>query len=1041
MVTLSGYQSPTLVYESERTRIFRALQTSSQRSVILKTSQQAYPSALELARYQREYALLSKVRNSGVIQAYGLEPYKNGLVLVLEDCEGVSLKQWCHAQPPLSLTNILSIGLQIVDQLLTLHQQQIVHKDINPANILILPTSQQVKLIDFGMASEFNCEATTAGNNVKALEGTLSYLAPEQTGRTNHKLDYRADFYGFGITLYELLTGQLPFVSDDIIELIHCHIAKTPVAVCKLNADVPEMVSALVMKLMAKSPGDRYQSTWGLKQDLQRCLEQWKNKGHIQPFELACQDSPQQFVLSQKLYGRETVLANLQQSFYLSCQEATQLAVIAGASGSGKSALVGGIKPFLYEQQATILSGKFEQFQQPSIPYAALVIALSSWVDKILTLPETQFQQWRDQILAAVGDNGQLMVDLIPTLETLLGLQKPVPDLPPTESQKRFEWVFLRFMEVLCSPEQPLVLFLDDLQWADRGTLQLLELMVMEESLQHLFLIGAYRDAELDDSHPCHGLLQCLGKAGRLQKILLPPLTVQQVGQLIADSFRCDDSVAQPLAELIHQKTSGYPFFVNQLLRSLHQDGLISLETVSVTDALSSFPQWRWDLDQIRTCKSTENVAHLVLQSLDQLPDEAQILLSWAACWGTQFELATLVRLITQADVPILPTISSLSFTDAQVALYQSLLPAIQSNLVLPAAAMTLVTSEDSLTPEPTAALVVPAFQFIHDQVQQAIIARLSERQTQEIHLHIGRWLGQPNTATDVSPFRQVDYLNQGQPLMTDANEKQRLAELNLAAGRKAMTTTAYASASVYFSMGLQNLLSQPWQKQSQLTFDLTYGLAEAEQRQGNFEASEALIKTMLVQLESPLDQAQVNHLLILQYTLQSRYEEAIAIGQQALALLGVPVPPLNLETVVEQQLAEFKAQLGDRPVASLLENTPIESPTIRAAVKILGTLQPTAYRTNPQLFMWVVSTIINLAICHGDAPEVCYAYGAYGILLSGLWGEYARGYEFGQMSLDLSRKLNNPMQECKACMVLGSFLNHWLHPLHTTEAIYHDGY
>ncbi|MBT9310651.1 trifunctional serine/threonine-protein kinase/ATP-binding protein/sensor histidine kinase [Leptothoe kymatousa] len=1049
MLTLSGYSSLKPIYESARTRIFRARQDSSQRPVILKTSQQAYPSPLELARYHREYALLSKVKHAGVIQTYGLEPHQNGLVLVLEDCAGVSLKQWRQTQA-LSLADILTIGLQVTEQLLTLHNHHIVHKDINPANILVLPPSQRIKLIDFGMATEFAREVTTAENNVKALEGTLAYLAPEQTGRTNHSIDHRSDFYGLGVTLYELLTGQVPFVSNDLLELVHCHIAKTPPPISQLNRDVPTVVSDLVMKLMAKSPDARYQSAWGLKQDLHTCLEQWKQTKHIEPFTLATQDIPQQFVLSQTLYGRETAMANLEKSFQQSCQGPTQVALIAGSSGSGKSALVNGLKPFLYNQRATFFAGKFEQFQQSPLPYAALTSALSHWVDQVLTLPEDQFQQWCDRIRIAVGVNGQLLIDLIPALRTLIGDQPPVPELPPTESQKRFEWVFLSFMQVLCTPEQPLVLFLDDLQWADRGTLQLIELMVREESLQHLFLIGAYRHTELDTPHPLHGLLQYLEKAERSQKILLPPLDVDQVGQLISDSFRCDDAAAQSLAKLIHQKTSGYPFFVNQLLRTLHQDQLITLGTASMGSG-SEVLQWRWDLDQIRTYNSTENVAQLVLQSLGQLSELTQTILSWAACWGTQFELATLARLMAQANAPTLAPIQSLSLTDAQVELYRHLLPAIQNNLIVPTASFVLPTSEECLVPQPTANVVIPAFKFIHDQVQQTALERLSDQQTQEIHLHIGRYLSQQdraaehrpsnNSSPELSTFRQVDYLNQGQPLITDGDEKQHLAQLNLAAGKKAMATTAYASASSYFNMGLQNLPAQPWQAQPQLTFDLTYSLAEAQQRQGQFEPSEALIKTMLAQLTSPLDQAQVIHLLILQYTLQARYEEAIAIGRQALDLLGFSVPTTNLEPVVEQQLTDFKAQLGDRPVASLLNNSPIESPTIRAAVKILGTLQPTAYRTNPQLFMWVVSTIITLAIHHGDAPEVCYAYGAYGILLSGLWGEYARGHEFGQMSLELSRKLNNPMQECKACMVLGSFLNHWLYPLHTTEAIYHDGY
>lgn len=1029
----TGYHSSALIYESDRTHVYRAVRDADQQSVILKTPAQAYPSQAELARYQQEHALLSKVASSGVIRTYGMERYKNGLMLILEDCGGLSLKQILQERS-VSLIEVLIVGIQIAEQLHHIHDARVVHKDINPANILLMPTSQQVRLIDFGLATEVAHELIPDGQDLRLLVGTLPYLAPEQTGRVNHYVDYRADFYALGITLYELLTQQLPFEGHDLLELVHCHIAKTPPTPTEIDDQIPEMVSQLVMKLIAKDPDDRYQSAWGLRQDLQACLTQWKTAEKITSFELAAKDIPQQFSLSQKLYGRELAQSILQTAYADSCQGQTVLTLISGSSGMGKSTMIQSIKSSIYQQNGHFLAGKFEQLQQQQRPYRALSMALSHWVEHILTLPETQFQQWRDRLAIALGPNGGLMVDFIPVLDTLMGPQPRLPDLPPTESVQRFEWVFLSFMRVLCQAEHPLVLCLDDLQWADPGTFKLIDLMRQDPELQYLLLIGAYRPLDKTSEAPLNAWLNRLVETpSDFRPIGLQPLAVDHITQLIVDSFGCEPARALPLAALIQQKTSGYPFFVNQFLRSLYQAGLLTRPGM-VLDALNpdpEMPTWQWDIETIQRCKITENVASLVVQQLNEVPDSTQRILRWAACLGSQFELSDLSALLSKT----------------QVTLYRDLRPAIEANLIVPAAAMTLVdegNATEELLSTSSSGLIISTFKFIHDQVQGAVLAQLDESEAQSIHLHIGRWLKTCYQSAIPNPeqhFQWVNHFNLGQALIDEADEKCYLAQLNLVAGKNAMATTAYTSACSYFSLGLRNLALSAWSEDYDLIFALTYHWAEAEQRRGDFEASEALIQTLLAKTVSAVDKAQVYHLLILQYTLQSRYEDALAVGKEALALLGVEIPGADLERVVEDQLTEFRTHLGDRPVESLLENTPITCETTCASVKILGTLQPTAYRTNTQLFMWVVTKLINLAIQYGDAPEVCYAYGAYGILLSGVWGEYALGQEFGQMSLQLSRKLNNPMQECKACMVLGSFLNHWLKPLHTTEAIYHDGY
>ena len=646
-MTLHGYQILHQIYESANSLVYRALREEDNKVVILKLLKQDYPTPQELTRYKQEYEITRNLNCDGAIEVYGLEPYQRTFVIIVEDFGASSLKQLinnCGTSKPacvFSLSEFLNIALKIAEILGNIHFNNIIHKDINPANIVYNRVSGQVKIIDFGISTQLTKENPTL-KNPNVLEGTLPYMSPEQTGRMNRALDYRTDFYSLGVTFYELLTGLLPFETDDALELVHCHIAKVPISPHQLNREIPKAVSDIVMKLMAKTAEERYQSAYGIKADLEACLTQLESNGEISEFSLASNDLSDKFQIPEKLYGREaeveTLLAAFERvagrnkgerkdgeeitstssSFSSSLSPATtnqakiELMLVAGYSGIGKSALVAEIHKPNTRLRGYFTEGKFDQFQR-NIPYSAIVVALKGLVRQLLTESSAQLAQWRAKLLAAFGDNGQVVIDVIPEVELIVGKQPPVPELGATESQNRFNLVFGQFIRAFCTKEHPLVIFLDDLQWADSATLKLIELMMTDNETQYLFLIGAYRDNEVNPSHPLMMTIDGLRNRGAtINFITLAPLELEHISRLIADTLHRDNEAVQPLAELVKRKTMGNPLFANQFLKTLQAEGLIKFDF--------NRHVFNWDISNIEAQNITDNVVELMIGRLKKLP-------------------------------------------------------------------------------------------------------------------------------------------------------------------------------------------------------------------------------------------------------------------------------------------------------------------------------------------------------------------------------------------------------------------------------------
>ncbi|MEG4329613.1 serine/threonine-protein kinase PknK, partial [Microcoleus sp. herbarium5] len=648
MLTFPGVEVTELIYESANSLVYRAFRQPDSLPVVLKVLKENYPTPQELARYRTEYKITQSLNLSGCIKAYDLQPYQNTLVMFVEDFGGESLKIWMQQQK-FSIEEFLRIAIATTESLQQIHSAHIIHKDINPSNIVFNPANGKLKIIDFGISTQLTRENYTI-KNPNILEGTLAYMSPEQTGRMNRSLDYRTDFYSLGATFYELLTNKLPFDTNDVLELVHSHLAKQPLSPCEVNPEIPQIVSDIVMRLMGKNAEERYQSAIGIKADLEQCLNQLHSNNNISVFPLGSQDISNRFQIPQKLYGREEEIDSLLTAFETvsshrkdACATSSMM-LISGYSGIGKSALVQELYKPITQQRGYFISGKFDQYQR-NIPYSAIVNAFQDLVKQLLAESVANLKEWREKLLDALGINGQVIIDVIPEIELIIGKQPAAPELGAAEAENRFNFVFQNFIQVFTKPEHPLTIFIDDLQWADWASLKLMQLL-MNASPAGLFFIGAYRDNEISAAHPLMLTIEEIVKTGaKVDRISLSPLDLATVTQLIGDALNCPEARVNSLGELVFFKTGGNPFFMNEFLKSLYTEGLLQFDFTPLPHQGGTQGGWQWDLEEIQARGFTDNVVELMAGKIKQLPQNTQETLKLAACIGNQFELKTLASL------------------------------------------------------------------------------------------------------------------------------------------------------------------------------------------------------------------------------------------------------------------------------------------------------------------------------------------------------------------------------------------------------------
>jgi PAS domain S-box-containing protein len=940
-----------------------------------------------VARLEHEYALKGELDADWAARPVALMRYKERTTLVLEDPGGAPVDRLLGR--PLDVPQFLRIAIPLVGALRQVHQRGLIHKDIKPANILFDAASGGVWLTGFGIASRLPRERQ-APAPPEVIAGTLAYMAPEQTGRINRSVDSRSDLYALGVTFYEMLTGQLPFAAADPMEWVHCHIARQPVPPAERIADVPGPLSAMVMKLLAKTAEERYQTAAGIEADLQRCLAAWESYGGIDRFPLGEHDGSDRLLIPERLYGREREIDALIAVFdRVVAQGNTELVLVSGYSGIGKSSVVNELHRALVPARGLFASGKFDQYKR-DIPYATLGQAFQSLVRSLLSHSEEELGRCRDALSEALGPNGQLIVNLVPELELVIGKQPPVAELPPQDAKNRFQLVFRRFLAVFAQPEHPLALFLDDLQWLDTATLDLLEHLVSHPEVRHLLLVGAFRDNEVSSSHPLLRTMETIRAVGaRVHEIVLAPLALHDVGRLIADALHCEPERARPLAELVQEKTGGNPFFAIQFFIALADEGLLAFDAVTRA--------WQWNIDRIHAKGYTDNVVDLMTGKLKRFSSTTQEVLKELACLGDVAPSATLALVLGKTEE----------------AIHAALWEAVRAGLV---------SYQESI------------FRFLHDRIRQAAYTLIPEEHRADVHLRIGRALLASATADELTEhlFDVANQFNRGAARLIDRDEKAQAATIDLCAGRKAKASAAYASARAYFESGMALLDESDWGGRYDLTFSLWLERAECEFLTGNFDTAEQLISELLQRTASSKDQATTCYLQVQLYILKGELPQAIDSALTCLRqFFGIDIPVHPTKEQLETEYETVWQTLRGRQIESLIDLPLMTDPELQAAMPLLSIISAAAYATDFHLFCLLPCRLVSVSLQHGVSAPSAHGYAVFGMFLGPVFHRYHEGYRFTKLACNLVEKHDFIAYQAKVLYAMGTVAL-WTQPIAT---------
>jgi PAS domain S-box-containing protein len=948
-----------------------------------------HPQVESLKRLEHEYSLRAELDAGWAVRPLAITNWHNRTALVLEDPGGEPLDRLIGE--PLETTQFLRVAISLATALRRLHERNLIHKDIRPANVLLDLGSGASWLTGFGIASRLPREQQVP-EPPEIIAGTLAYMGPEQTGRMNRSIDSRTDLYAMGVTFYEILTGTLPFTAADPMGWVHCHIARQPVPPSERVPTVAAQLSSIVMKLLAKTTEDRYQTAAGVLADLERCLAEWEAHRRIAPFPPGAHDVSDRLLIPERLYGRDAKITTLLAAFDRMVATGTsELVLVSGYSGIGKSSLVNELHRRLVPPRGLFAAGKFDQYKQ-NIPYATVAQAFQSLVHQILGKSGAEMDKWRADLLEALGANGQLMVNLIPELALIIGDQPPAPDLPPQDQQARFQFVFRRFLGVFARAEHPLALFLDDLQWLDSATLDLIEHLVDHSEVRHLLLIGAYRDNEVTPRHPLARMLVRLRETGgRVQEIRLAPLRLDDVERLIANALHTDQDSVRPLAGLVYEKTAGNPFFTIQFLGALAEEALLTFDP--------STRAWRWDLPRCRAKGFTDNVADLMAAKLSRLSRATQNALGQLACLGNVAEMTTL----------------ALAQEVSEDTLHAVLWEAVRSGLVL--------RSDSSYT-------------FLHDRIQEAAYALVAEEERAVSHLRIGRLLAACTPAEQLEEriFDIVNQFDRGAALITTDEERERVAELSLLAGKRAKAATAYGSALRYFGTGRALLSLNTWEQRYRLTFELELHGAECEYLTGQLVSAEERLAALSVRARTIVDSAAVAGVRINLNTNLDRSDRAVEVGLDYLRLID---DHWSLPASDEDARREYDmlwGRLGSEAIEALLDLPLMIDPEQRATMDVLTALLLPAQFTDLNLFRIVIVRMAALSLEHGNTDGSCVAYALLGGVLAIYWGKPEAGFRVGRLALDLVDKRGLNRFRARVYQIFAAQDAHWTQHLPTCQ-------
>ena len=979
----------TLIYESKKSKIFFCEDTEWGKPVVMKVSNYEFATPKDLSQFYNEYEVIKQIKLGCIRNVLKRGRENNRHYLMLEWIEGENLSVAFRGKQN-DIIDFLYLAIAMAEALSQIHNSNVIHKDISPFNVIVNLQERSVHIIDFGISTSLDLKQQYLGNPER-LEGTLAYSSPEQTGRMNRLVDYRTDLYSLGVTLYEMLTGKLPFDSTDAMELVHSHIALVPRPVEQINAIIPTQISKIVDKLLAKNAEDRYQSAHGLKTDLEKCLNEFSATGSISSFPLAVNDFSGKFLLPEKLYGREAEIETIIKAFDRCATGALEILLVAGYSGTGKTALVHEVFKPITAKNGYFISGKFDQFQRV-IPYYAIIEAFKELVNIFLTENEEKLTTLREEMQNALGNEGKVLTNVIPNLEHIIGVQPDIPELAGAESQNRFNYVFRKFVKAICTKEHPLVLFIDDLQWADSASLNLLEILLTDSGVGCLLCIGAYRTNEVSVSHPVMNAVSQIKEAGTtIELISVENLSLENLTQLLYDAFNGSRETILALAELVYEKTRGNAFFVRQFLKLIYEDKLLQFDFRT--------SNWHWNIDKIREKNITDNVVDLMAAKIQRLPGDTQELMKIGSCIGNSCSYQVLSMVLQKSDENLVSELHA----------------ALKEGLIVP-------LGDDKM-------------KFSHDRIQQAVYSLIPADEKVSVHLSIGKLLlaHTPVEERDENIFGIVNQLNFGRDLIRDLSEREHLCRLNLQAGRKAKQNSAFQPSFEYFQTGIELLQQNAWAQHYSLSLSLYQEACEAAYLTGQFDKMESLFEVILANATSTLEKVKAYEIRILGLKAQNKLHEAISTGLEILKLLGERFPKNPGKVQILSELVYTMARLRGKNNDYLMNLPIMTNETKIAAMRIIADITSSIYWGMPNLLPLIVFRMIRISLSYGNTAVSCFAYGSFGVINCGLLGFMKKGNEYGKLALSLIDKLNAKEWKAQIYVTPYALTFHWRNHVRTT--------
>ncbi len=981
---------------------------------------------------------LKKLSSHHIVRVYAIEKISkastSGIAFTLEDFAGISLKKYLETNGPLNSDQFIPIAVQIVTAINDLHKVGLPHNGLMSSNIAIDPAKSHICIHEFafGMYAILSSAALISEHSgqVTIADEHLPYISPEQTGRMNCEIDHRTDFYSLGILFYELITGAPPFTGRTPMELIHAHMAKNPELPKKIQKKIGAPLSNIILKLLSKSPDQRYQSAYGIKSDLLYCLEQRHASTPLPPFQIGQHDVSEQFRFPEKIYGRKIETAMLIDEFNRVKENNIGISMIAGYSGIGKSRIVEEIQKYVVKKGGYFISGQYEQLQQ-DIPYSGLIQAFQEIIKQILIKPVNQIDAWRYKLIDALGSNARIIVDVLPEIEFIIGKHPPVTELSPKDARNRFHMVFEKFLQVLASKEHPLTLFIDNMQWADAAGLELMASFFTGTRTRNFYFIGAYRNTKISSTHPLLDSIEWIKHKGTpVQTIILKPINEIDICHLLSDTLQASINQVKLLAQVILDKTRGNPFFIKQFLETMNKEGFFAYDYEN--------GHWQWDIEQITAQSITDNVVDFIAAKVSKLDNSSRHTLQLASCIGDSFSLPLLSKAAAKSSRTLVSDLHeaiALGLIMPKGDAYRRM----EKSVTKSQAPKSLKTDNPTTPLNPSGDIT---FEFLHDKVRQAIYAQIADVKKNKIHLQIGKLILENTDPKDLPSriFPIVHHFNQGKNQLAENADVQQLAQLNLMAGKRAKDAAAYGQALSYLKTGEKFLTDNAWIENYTLIFDIKKHRMECEYLLHNFDNAEKLFQILLERADSDEDKAAMYNQKMIMLASLAKHEDALKIGATGLRLLGVRLPKRAGKLDVLNSLLTLKIRLHHTEIDALLELPEISDPRLLLTLKMMMNLSLSAYFCQPYLASYMALHIFKITLKHGNSNVSPFAYVVYGAALCAIFKGYDAGYQFGELAMKAKNKFGSTQMTAKVLLYFANGITLWTRHIHHVIALNREG-